>query len=733
MVASMLCAGCGGGETVDGGGAGDAAPMHLDGGPSAFDAGARDAGTMSDAGAADASTTDASATDAAAADAGDLDAATADAGLTAEAVRPLYPSAGEAFMTCVVADGADELGASGAPCDLTDTSSVAGCFHAGALRAIELTGMVSCAGVTISDALGAFDWTCEDDAGVARAISTGFADGKGLGDLLEADGSAFRMNSVTASGAGSFTSASTRWWNDAIVIDDDGGLNTTSDRIYVATEAANATYEFRDIARAAFVIMPGVALRGGGASEYVVSGLRPRCAWFEGAIDATGHLDGLVSGGAYVTTVHEVTVTNATNEGVQLTTWRHGRAQHVTVRDNGRIGLELQGDYLRAVDVEATNNGGDAVFLRSGRHGVLEDLRLTGGSLVLATTASSVEDVTVRHVELVGGGIRLGRVNGGRIMHVDIRDYPFSGSVPVIRHDAQAPGTTFYDVHVTNSGNLRTGTGQVWVGLTQDEPNEPGGSAALWADGYSAVLGYVSRGARGRGVQPGGFTTMTHGVAVDSERDATLPFSSTTTAFYVEQPDNLLHHVVATQYPHRAFYFLHGATLSGVLRVDDAMSDCAWSTIPGAAVTDANCVPVASGGATVEYGASAGGLLGPPEFALATGDTILRGRATVPTGDDVLTHRFPDQTTAEACTRWGGTSFDATTRRCTAQLLRDAYERFDDGVGNDNGLCESGEDCVWMPNIGAYQGHGDLVLETTIGSGGALSDIRLHRFATNGR
>ncbi len=54
-----------------------------------------------------------------------------------------------------------------------------------------------------------------------------------------------------------------------------------------------------------------------------------------------------------------------------------------------------------------------------------------------------------------------------------------------------------------------------------------------------------------------------------------------------------------------------------------------------------------------------------------------------------------------------------------------------DGVGNDNGLCESSEACIYTPNIGAYQGHGRLQFMQTI-SGGNFSNIDLWRYGVNG-
>ena len=63
-------------------------------------------------------------------------------------------------------------------------------------------------------------------------------------------------------------------------------------------------------------------------------------------------------------------------------------------------------------------------------------------------------------------------------------------------------------------------------------------------------------------------------------------------------------------------------------------------------------------------------------------------------------------------------------------MLVHAIELSDDGIGNDNLLCEAGERCLHTPNLGAHQGHGDLFL---VGMGGAAGDVTLYRYLINGR
>jgi hypothetical protein len=56
----------------------------------------------------------------------------------------------------------------------------------------------------------------------------------------------------------------------------------------------------------------------------------------------------------------------------------------------------------------------------------------------------------------------------------------------------------------------------------------------------------------------------------------------------------------------------------------------------------------------------------------------------------------------------GECSYISGTVTCLAKFLDNANEVMLDHVGNDNGLCELGEDCVFTPNYGRYQGHGSL-------------------------
>jgi parallel beta-helix repeat protein len=123
--------------------------------------------------------------------------------------------------------------------------------------------------------------------------------------------------------------------------------------------------------------------------------------------------------------------------------------------------------------------------------------------------------------------------------------------------------------------------------------------------------------------------------------------------------------------------------------------------------------------------------------ALASDTAIVNSLSYPDTGDiaNTLAHAWsgtpgtPDNAGCEAMVP--GSLWN--TDHCETTLLRGAVEIMDDGSGNDNTLCESGETCLYTPNMGSYQGHGALVNSTpAFVDGAVLTGITLKQFETNG-
>jgi hypothetical protein len=126
------------------------------------------------------------------------------------------------------------------------------------------------------------------------------------------------------------------------------------------------------------------------------------------------------------------------------------------------------------------------------------------------------------------------------------------------------------------------------------------------------------------------------------------------------------------------------------------------------------------------------------DFSLASADTVLKGINALPTGNDVLTRIWTlgdePMNQADCDAAFSGTTFNATPdpNRCESLFLAAAVEILGDAIGDDDGLCESSETCLYSPNIGVYQGHGNLVSAGSF-TDGTLTGITLMQYETNGR
>jgi hypothetical protein len=67
---------------------------------------------------------------------------------------------------------------------------------------------------------------------------------------------------------------------------------------------------------------------------------------------------------------------------------------------------------------------------------------------------------------------------------------------------------------------------------------------------------------------------------------------------------------------------------------------------------------------------------------------------------------------------------------CVQRYLASATEIVGDDIGDEDGLCESGEACLYTPNFGAYQGHG--ALQSCVFTDGAVTGVKMYYYSTDG-
>jgi hypothetical protein len=115
------------------------------------------------------------------------------------------------------------------------------CVHGGEAK-IVYTSYASCAGLSMTDALGIFDWGCAVVGGYAQFTTT-LKTTKGLRDLVTVAG--WNANSVTLSGGlAAQSSSSTTWWTNTTAALPTGATAAPVDlaatgRIYVASATTN--------------------------------------------------------------------------------------------------------------------------------------------------------------------------------------------------------------------------------------------------------------------------------------------------------------------------------------------------------------------------------------------------------------------------------------------------------------------------------------------------------------
>ncbi|MEM7161658.1 MAG: hypothetical protein AAF487_04380 [Bacteroidota bacterium] len=117
---------------------------------------------------------------------------------------------------------------------------------------------------------------------------------------------------------------------------------------------------------------------------------------------------------------------------------------------------------------------------------------------------------------------------------------------------------------------------------------------------------------------------------------------------------------------------------------------------------------------------------------LRTGGDAINSGAACPSGYSSKTFIWGTGSDQVDCsTKFPNADSTYSSGNCITTFLYPATEIMQDDKGNDNGLCESGEECLHNPNSGAYAGHGNLV-DSSCDVSGIISGITLKIYESNG-
>jgi hypothetical protein len=612
-------------------------------------------------------------------------------------VEPVYPGAPN-WMDHIRRSKPDlpSYGQPEALCDPVADSQIGACVHAGELRMVRTT-LTSCTGLSVKDALDALQWRCDDTDGAAVIYSTGLREEASLGHLLQAGG--FKPNHVVVQqGAGGpvLKSASAVWWKnpvkplppsdsaDPVKLQGAGTIYTVS-----ADTSANG-YEIADD-KVAVVVLPGVTLtlRDGADNCAVISGqYYHRCllaasarrfVWIEGHLHGAGGADafGIRAVDLHYLRLRRVQADSFWHSGLGLEEIQTSRLEWVTANNNGLFGVNIAAINTVLSRISAFGNGRS-----QGNSGLILDGASSHNVVTRLTAASNHEN----------GALLFGSSGSNTVGFATLAHNSFAG----VAIQGEGQNTLFQLL------GLRAGTGG--CGFTSTSPGNRVAQSAFGHNHFGVAVG-TNAVTLSHDIVMAGNTVDCHAKGADVSCST---LGGTLRLFKVPDMTKVVLGKVSTD-DTANLSDSGGAALRG--QIDD------WTGFEsrlrgwGADGIDA-LGHVSNAGPCLTKCRIWDWHLGPDA------NTWLRVRDTTGKPSSASVEQ------GKPCPAAASGDVTLTDKSGNTFLLH-ALELMADGLGDDDGLCESNEACVYRPHPGD-DGHGARPGSARCGfSDGAVMGVRM--------
>ncbi|MCC6807378.1 MAG: right-handed parallel beta-helix repeat-containing protein [Deltaproteobacteria bacterium] len=658
------------------------------------------------------------------------------------------------------------------------------CMHGGVHKEAHVYDRTSCAGVSAADSRGVLRWSCEPSGDHIKVVSHELMPERGLLSVIDfascpTDGATcafLPMALAVNDGDGARVSADALWWNNPVVRSDTPGsvAGTAAGTITVSggTILTQLTSYFANSA-VALVVMPGVQAT---TPAFNVAG---DLDW----IEAPAMLAQGAPVGSFMSVVgRRFTLRNSYIKGgpVELPDASASTVEDVAIRGSGGDGLSIgynDGSSLyvdvsaRRVRVDSSNGFGVRVAGTGGV--VLEDIVSANNGLsgfyFEGSGAGANDRARVRRVTSYNNGqhgVWIDELQRSTIVDVTT----FNNNAYGMHVQATPNGRDLFVANVTSVNN----------GVTAYVLNAS-------AVAFSNLLAFNSFDAFGTGSSPGTFTLESFaGFAIDTnlitwsmvlgpvELRRVAAHDGTPACFDDQGTSRLAANcttsgtdgstdwpcgptqcsatlrdvplgpafvgVVASETKNPAFATSNNqqAVAINTSGPNDALAP-PWSTFenprrgymqnpaPGAAFPSSTQRGRCGGTSectAFDFRTKAGGMLHDALPPLSAADALSFVRFRSPTADQTFcTLNYPGTASIAL--------LPSSDLGCAVTYAAGAVEIDDDIIGNDNGYCEAGEDCLVATNFGADQGSGPLVAAGTFSLGGGV--VRLFRFTTTGQ
>lgn len=609
------------------------------------------------------------------------------------------------------------------------------CVHAAEKLKVR-TGQSACTNLTITETLAAFDWFCEVTDGEAYFYTRNLKDGKGLRDLL--DPTAWKDNKVDIRLSGTLILQSTlsAWWSNPVAAlpDSSGGQLTltaspTVGNIY--TVAATMTGQMgyllnskhavvtlnnsKIVAAAAGIPTTCPRNTGNEPTSCLFGGTGISETWMEVDLEGGSGVQGLISIETSSPTwvnvrnrIHGSRIHGGTAVGINITGSDFGRITHSSVAkssygflcdfpyhcqgtlfykivstENSKDGFENQLTPESVYNtIVANNNNRSGMKVRNVR--IEMGMYLTGITTLSNTHVGTYLEQGTKTTMLsiassnnVQNGLYLRQGDKIVISNIATTNNGISG-VNIVNIDATEPTSKFTGALIV--GNNTTSNCYVQGVVSTNVALIDGTCTASGADGSSSYAGRISTATlrTGRSTQTSFVGGLTANDVLNTADTLGIAAVGAITFFDWFRFDNFF----------RSWSPPFSAAFS------DYRGHC----------TAGNCQIFDS--------------------SLRLSDTVLFNRS----GDGLNANSTVSAGICPAEVNGNATETDANGNT----YLLSAFELILDGNGNDNGLCESNERCIYAPNFGAYQGHGDYSNNTCTFQNGTVTSVTMFMYPNNG-
>ncbi|MBI3188124.1 MAG: right-handed parallel beta-helix repeat-containing protein, partial [Gammaproteobacteria bacterium] len=318
------------------------------------------------------------------------------------AVLSRYPVNGGKWLQYVKDDGIFNYAATDTACNpAVDTGGYDVCLNGGEFMKVAVPALASCANVTATDNLGAFDWVCDESNGV-HLMSVGLKTGKSLSDLIDFTTAKFKPNyvSVFNTGVAAGVTQSAVWWSNPVRVNNTGDY-VNNGEIHLITGSAPVDIVMRS--NTAVLVQPGYAL-GGSVSAY--QNTSQYFLWFEGDIDgASDH--GLSWYNTRFSLAQNIQSINNVRTGVYIS-GNNNLLRNIVANNNTENGIEISGNNLSVTNLTGSNNFGSyGVSINTGSStisNIVASDNANGTGLSLATSGNiNLSNVTATNNGAVSG------------------------------------------------------------------------------------------------------------------------------------------------------------------------------------------------------------------------------------------------------------------------------------------------------------------------------------------